>query len=40
MLVGFVLIIGAGHLYSAALIFVLNFMIFSEINGLKRNEEK
>ena len=40
MLVGFALILGAGQVYSSLLVFVLNTMVFMELNSLKRNEEK
>ena len=40
MLLGASLFFPAGHFYCAVLVLVMNIMIFSEINSLKRNEEK
>lgn len=40
MLVAFVLILAAGQVYTGLLILFLNYMVFREINSLKRNEEK
>lgn len=37
MLAAFGIILAAGQFYSALLIVTLNFMVFSEINNLKRN---
>lgn len=40
MIVGFAVVLSAGQLYSSLLILALNVVIFSEINSIKRNEEK
>jgi phosphatidate cytidylyltransferase len=40
MIVGFALVLSAGQFYSALLIVALSVLIFSEISGIKRNEEK
>ena len=40
MLLGFAVILAAGQVYTALFILFLNFMVFKEINSLKRNEEK
>lgn len=40
MIVGFGLVLSAGQFYSALLIIALSTLIFSEINNIKRNEEK
>lgn len=40
MLLGFGLILAAGQVYTSLFIIFLNFMVFKEINSLKRNEEK
>lgn len=38
MILGFVLFLAAGQFYTALMILVLNFMVFTELNGLKRYE--
>ena len=40
MIVGFLLVIGAGQFYLILCVQLLNMLIFSELNSLKRNEEK
>lgn len=40
MIVGFAVVLSAGQLYSGLLILTLALVIFSEINSIKRNEEK
>ena len=40
MLVGFIIILAAGQVYASILVFILNVLVFLELNSLKRNEEK
>jgi len=40
MLLGFILVIAAGHFYVALIVLLLNIGIFKEIISLKRNYEK
>jgi hypothetical protein len=40
MIVGFALVLSAGQLYSSIAVFLLSTLIFSEVNNIKRNEEK
>lgn len=40
MIVGFAIVLSAGQFYSSLLILALSVVIFSEINSIKRNEEK
>lgn len=40
MILGFMFILWAGHIYIIGLVFLLNVGIFKEILGLKRNYEK
>lgn len=40
MILGFMLVLSAGQMYTALMILALNFMVFTELNSLKRHEEK
>lgn len=40
MILGFVMVLCAGQFYSLILVQLLSVVIFSEINSIKRNEEK
>ena len=40
MLVGFLIILAAGQFYCMLFIIFLNVVIFTELNSIKRNEEK
>lgn len=40
MIVGFLIILAAGQFYCMLFIIFLNVVIFTELNSIKRNEEK